>query len=154
MENSSGNLTRWLRNWLIMAVGILIVSRGGLVDGIRCSDGLTLLAVVALLSLFNALLRPLLMVVALPLIVVSFGLFLLPAIWLINATILYLVGHTMNLDGFVVESFGSAMWGSLWISLISYLLNALLGTPKKGDSAAAARRPGGKKLSGDDVIDV
>ncbi len=155
MDNNSGNLGRLLRNWLILALGILVVSKGGLVDGIRCDNGLTLVAVVVMLSLLNTLLRPVLMVVALPLIVLSFGIFLFPAIWLINATVLYLVGHTFALEGFRVADFGTAMVASLWISIISFLLNRIIGGARKppantGGAGPASRQPG----ADDDVIDV
>lgn len=150
--NQNGNLGRWLRNWIILALGILVVSKGGLVDGIRCTDGLALAVVVILLGLLNSLLRPLLMLVAMPLIVLSFGLFLFPAIWVINASLLWLVGHVIRPEGFYVASFGAAMWGSLWISIISWLLNLLIGgASRPGPAGSTSRRA---SSGGDDVIDV
>ena len=153
MQNN-GNFGRWLRNWVILALGILVVSKAGLVEGIRCTDGLTLLVVVVLLSLLNSLLRPILMVVAMPLIVLSFGLFLFPAIWVINASILYLVGNVIHPEGFHVTSFSAAMWGSLWISIISWLLNLLIGGAARTGAAQPARPRRAASSKDDDVIDV
>lgn len=153
MQNNFGNPGRWLRNWVILALGILLVTKLDLVDGIRCDNGLTLIAVVVLLSLLNTLLRPLLMLVALPLIVMTLGLFLFPAIWLINATVLYLVGNTFAMEGFRVADFWTAMKASLLISLISFFLNRIIGGPQTPASRSGAPGPG-KAKSDDDVIDV
>lgn len=138
----------WLIRSTILALAILVVAKSGIVEGIHCRDGLTLAVVVVLLSLLNALLRPLLLLVAMPLIVASFGLLLIPAIWVINAVILYLVGHTFRLDGFSVDTFGAAMWASLWISIIAFLLGKLFG----GDDTKRAAP--GKIKDDSDVIDV
>lgn len=146
---------RWLLGRAMIALAILVVAKSGLVSGIRCDNGLTLVAVVVLISLLNAVLRPLLLLVAMPLVVFSFGLLLLPAFWVANATVLYLVGNTFNMSGFHVESFGSALWGSLWISIIAFLISRLI-----GGNARPAPGPGGptpprsKKPVDVDVIDV
>jgi uncharacterized membrane protein YvlD (DUF360 family) len=75
----------------------------------------------------------------------------------INALLLYAVGHMLK--DFRVETFGSAFWGSLIISIVSLLLNSLTKTSgsafkiRRGTPPPPPRRPPG---SGDDgpVIDV
>jgi uncharacterized membrane protein YvlD (DUF360 family) len=59
-----------------------------------------------LLGLLNAFVRPLLMVISLPLLIFSLGLFVM----VINAVLLSLVGGMLQ-PGFVVDGFGSAFWG-------------------------------------------
>ena len=145
----------WLIRSTILALAILVVAKSGLVSGISCTDGLTLAVVVVLLSILNTLLRPLLLLVAMPLIVASFGLLLIPAIWIANAIVLYIVGHSLGLSGFRVETFGAAMWASLWISIVGFLIGKLFG----GDDASRGPRGPGrgpaKRVKDDtDVIDV
>ena len=72
----------WLNllvRWTIIAVGVALSA--WIVPGITYDDGVTLLIVVALLSLFNAILKPLLVIFTLPFVVLSLGL----GIWLILA---------------------------------------------------------------------
>lgn len=149
-------LGRWLLRHTILALAVLVVAKGNLVNGIRCDDGLTLVAVVVLISLLNSLLRPLLLLVAMPLVIASFGLLLLPALWIANATVLYLVGHSLGLRGFQVDTFGAAMWASLWISVIAFLIGRILGGDKPrgtpGSRGAASRKK--TKPDDADVIDV
>ena len=141
----------WLIRSTILALAILVVAKSGIVEGIRCDDGLTLAVVVVLLSLLNNLLRPLLLLVAMPLIVASFGLLLIPAIWIANAVVLYIVGHSIGLKDFHVDSFAAAMWASLWISIIAYLIGKLFG----GDGATRRRGAPPPRVKDDsDVIDV
>ena len=99
----------------------------------------------------NAFLRPLLMLLSLPLLIVTLGFFT----FIINATLLYFVGQIVKT--FHVASFGAAFWGGLVISLVSLPLNLLTGT---GSARLAVRRgkpPEDDKRSGGGdgpVIDV
>jgi len=96
-----------------------------------------------LLSFFNAVLKPLLLLFTLPFIVLSLGI----GIWIINAFLFYFVGRLV--DGFHVAGFGSAMLGALIVSLTNVLMSRLL---------APARPPGPPRPPGpakrDDVIDI
>ena len=77
-------------------------------------------AAVLVLTLLNSLIRPLLYLLALPLIVVSLGLFMV----VINALLLQLTAALVK--GFTVTGFGASFWGALVISLVSSILNMLL----------------------------
>jgi putative membrane protein len=77
------------------------------------------------LGILNAFVRPILVVLSLPLLIFTLGLFIL----VIKAFLLYWVGHLMK--DFRVDSFGSAFWGSLITSIISLVLNS---ASKSGDS--------------------
>jgi len=131
-----------LLRWLILALGVLLAER--LLPGIRCDSGTTLVVVVLLLSLFNVVLKPLLLLFTLPFIILSMGF----GIWLINALLFYVVGQLV--DGFYVAGFGSAMLGALIVSVTNIVINLLLASPPKPPSPPSGGS-GGKR---DDVIDI
>jgi putative membrane protein len=127
-----------LVRWAILAAGVALSA--WLVPGITCDSGLTLLVVVVLLSLFNAILKPLLVVFTLPFVVLTLGL----GIWLINACLLLAVAKLV--EGFHVRDFWAALWGALIISATTVVLSGLL-------SARRVRRPPPPPPA-DDVIDI
>ena len=99
----------------ITALALLIVAR--LSIGVEI-DGLTgaLIAAVAL-GILNTLVRPLLIILTLPITIVTLGLFII----VINAGLFYFAATFV--DGFVVDSFFSAVLGSLIVSIISSIAN-------------------------------
>ncbi|MEM9177467.1 MAG: phage holin family protein [Myxococcota bacterium] len=103
----------------ITAVGLWIAA--SLVDGIRADDSFTLVLAAILLGLVNAVIRPVAIVLTIPITVLSLGLFL----WPINAGMLWLVGRL--LDGFDVLGFGSALLGALLVSVTGWIGNAYVG---------------------------
>ena len=123
--------------WAILAVGVALSAV--IVPGITYDNGVTLLVVVALLSLFNAILKPLLVIFTLPFVVLSLGL----GIWFINALLFLAVSKLV--DGFYVHDFWSALWGALIVSLTNFFLSGLLRTRRV--PKAPPRKP-------DDVIDI
>ena len=137
MNNAFVNL---LLRWTVLALGVLLAER--LLPGIRCDNGLTLVVVVLLLSFFNVVLKPLLLLFTLPFIILSMGL----GIWLINAVLFYAVGKLV--DGFHVAGFGSALLGALIVSVTNLIINRLLTPPPKPPGPPSGRS---KK---DDVIDI
>lgn len=137
-------LVQLIIRWSILALGVTIATR--IVPGIRCDDAGTLLVVVVLLSLFNAVLKPLLVLFTLPFILVTLGLGML----LINAFLFLLVSRLV--DGFHVASFWSALGGSLIISVTNLLLAGLFRRgPPRGPGRPASRP---EKSRGGDVIDI
>jgi len=80
-----------------------------------------LLVVVLLLSFLNAILKPLLMLMALPFIVMTMGL----GVVLINALLFSLVGKLV--DGFYIDGFWSAIGGAIVVSLTGLVANFMLG---------------------------
>jgi putative membrane protein len=134
-----------LLRWLVLAVGVMLATK--LLPGIRCDDGLTLFCVVVLLSFFNAILRPLLVLFTLPFILVTMGF----GVVVINALLFMLVGRLV--DGFYVASFWSAVGGSLVVSVTNWFASAFIRgaqTDRRPNPPAPPR--GGSK--GDDVIDI
>lgn len=123
-----------------------------LVPGISYDSYGSLLVASLLLGILNALVRPFLIALSLPLVVLSLGFFFL----VINAAMLSLVAWMM--DSFHVNGFWSAFFGSLVISFISLVLNVVTGVGavraevRSGSAkgAAAPRREDG----GGPIIDV
>ena len=96
-----------------------------LVPGIHFKDHsiLTPFVVSLVLGILNAFIRPVIMLLALPLLIFTLGLFML----VINALLLYLVGFVLQAH-FQVDGFWAAFWGALVISLVSLALNSLTGS--------------------------
>lgn len=104
---------------------IAILAAVSLVPGIELQGPLGLAIVALLFGLLNAAVRPLLLLLALPFVVITLGVFML----VINALMLYLtswLAEGFNVY-FTIESFGSALLGSVIISLISTGLRLLSG---------------------------
>lgn len=135
MNNGFVNL---LVRWLVLALGVVLSAK--IVPGIGYDSGLTLFVVVVLLSLFNAILKPLLLLFTLPFILLTLGI----GIWLINALLFLFVGKLV--DGFQVSGFGAALLGALIVSVTNILMIRLLGGPRRPAGPPPPKR--------DDVIDV
>ncbi len=140
-------LLQLLLRWSILALGVTIAAK--LVPGIVCEDISTLVLVVLVLSFFNAVLRPLLVLFTLPFILITMGL----GIVLINAFLFMLVG--VLVEGFEVASFWSALGGAVIVGVTNLFLSKLLGTKPRSDRRAPPPRRGGSSgRGGGDVIDV
>ncbi len=109
-----------LIRWGVLALGVVLSAR--LVPGIGYDSGATLLVVVVLLSLFNAILKPVLVLFTLPFVVLTLGL----GIWLINALLFLAVSRLV--PGFAVRDFWSALWGALIVSVTNFILSGMLRT--------------------------
>ncbi len=127
----SSKLKEFLQRWLINTAAVLAATRT--IPGIHYDKPLDLVIATLLLGILNAVLRPLLTLLTLPLLLVTLGLFY----FVINALLLYFVGNIVS--GFHVDSFWAAFWGGLVISFISLVLNSLTGT---GNSRVTVRRGG------------
>ena len=133
--------------WLVLAMGVALAAK--LVPGIHCSDGMTLLVVVVLLSVFNAFLKPLLVIFTLPLVVLTAGL----GLWLINAFLLWCTGR--RVDGFHVDGMWAALLGSLIISLTNMVFTMFFGAKRARARRQSAEPPPPTPPPGKgDVIDV
>ena len=104
--------------WIVNALALLALPY--VVPTIQIAGFGTALLVAVVLGLINTLLRPLLVLLTLPVTLLTLGLF----IFVINALLFQLAGTLI--DGFQVGGFWSAMFGSIAYSLISWLLSALL----------------------------
>src|ERR1700734_830551 len=100
----------FLKRWLITTVAVWLAA--GIVHGITWDTKLSLFLAALVLGLLNAFVRPVMLLLSLPLLIFTLGLFTL----VINALLLWSVDTFI--DGFHVDGFGSAFWGSLIISII------------------------------------
>src|ERR1035437_5753500 len=118
METSA--LKSFFQRWLINTLAVLVAVN--VVKGLEYDSFISLLVASLLLGILNAFVRPVIMLLSLPLLLFSLGLFTL----VINAFLLFLVGQIVK--SFHVASFGSAFWGALVISLVAMIANRLTGT--------------------------
>ena len=114
----------------LLASAVALAVAAGLVEGISVGPGtnreraLTLLGVAIIFGLVNAIVRPILRLLTLPLVVLTLGLFLL----VLNALMLLLTEWIANqFDlAFHVDGFWSALLGALIITVVSFLINIVL----------------------------
>ena len=102
--------------WAITTVAVMVAS--AILRGIRYDSVAALIAAALLLGILNAFVRPVLLLLSAPLILLTLGFFIL----VVNGLMLLIVPGIVT--GFHVDSFGSAFWGAIIISLVSWLLSA------------------------------
>ncbi len=127
----------------MLALGVALAAR--IIPGISYRDGETLLVVVLLLSFFNAILKPLLLLFTLPFILLTLGV----GVLVINALLFLWVGKLVK--GFEVASFWSALGGALIVSVTNIVMNSLL---RSSERKALAPKPPKPPTKPDDVIDI
>jgi putative membrane protein len=123
-------LTPFLIHWATIAVSLWVASL--LFRGLRFDSTASLLVSALLLGFANAVVKPLLIVLTLPLTLLTFGLFLL----VINALMILLVSAIVR--GFKVSGFWTALFASLFVSLLSIAIGSMLGG---SDPATTIRMP-------------
>ena len=104
---------------LIVAAGLWAASK--LVPGVEITDGWSLLWAALVLGIMNAIVRPVVIILTLPLTILTLGLFLL----VINAAMLSMVAWM--LDGVTVAGFWSAFFGAIVISITGWLGSWFIG---------------------------
>ena len=104
-------LKAFIQRWVISTVAVLVATYI-LRPRIDYQSWKDLLIATLVLGLLNSFLRPILMLLSLPLLILSLGLFTI----VINAALLLIVSSLLK-PGFAVQDFSSAFWGALIISL-------------------------------------
>jgi putative membrane protein len=141
-------LKKFIQSWLINTLAVLVAVY--IVDGIHYQKPMDLCVASLLLGILNAVLRPIIMFLALPLLIFTLGLFML----VINGLLLYFVGFMLR-PHFFVDDFWSAFWGALIISIVSMILNTITGV---GNSRVRVERrtrpPDSDRDGGGPVIDI
>ncbi|GAA4426014.1 phage holin family protein [Acidovorax lacteus] len=110
---------RILLKWLLSAAALLFVAY--VYDGVEVQTFTAALIAAAVIGLFNAVLRPVLVVLTLPVTIVTIGLFL----FVINALMFWAAAGV--LDGFQVADFWAALIGSLIYSVLGLVIESALG---------------------------
>lgn len=137
-----GILIRWL------TTTAAIVATAYLLDGIHVSGFFSAVFAAAVLGILNAFFRPIALLLTLPINILSLGLFT----FIINALMLKMASGLI--PGFNVYGFWTAIFGSLLISVISWLLNSFIS--EKGTVTSINVTHGRKTAMGDedDTIDL
>jgi putative membrane protein len=112
------NLMPFLLHWGIMSLSLWIASH--LFKGLQFKDSSSLIISALLLGFANAIVKPLLIILTLPLTLITLGFFLL----VINALMLQLVASLVK--GFKISGFWTAFFASIFISILSFLIGASL----------------------------
>lgn len=113
------NLAAFLLHWAITAFSLWLASR--VFKGVQVDNARALVGAALLLGLANAIVKPLLIVLTLPLTLLTFGLFIL----VINALMVLLVARLVK--GFKVATFWTALWASILVSVLSIVFGAVVG---------------------------
>jgi putative membrane protein len=109
-------MTAFVLRWLVTTVAVFVAEK--LIPGIYCDNTTALLGASLLLGIINAFIRPVLLLLSLPFIILTMGLF----IFVINALLLMLVSSLI--PSFHVEGFWNAFFGAIIISLVSWILSS------------------------------
>lgn len=145
-------LKKFIKSWLINTFAVLVAVIL-LRPHLQCQGVVEVFVASLLLGTLNAFIRPLLLLLALPLLIFTLGLFMI----VINACLLYLVSAMMTVFGlhFGIESFGWAVLGAIIISVVSVPLNIFTGNTNASIKVQRKQRPPRSDSDGDGpVIDV
>jgi putative membrane protein len=102
--------------WITTTIAIMVAS--SIIHGIRYDNVASLIGASLLLGILNAFVRPVLLILSVPLILVTLGLFIL----VVNSLMLLVIPSIVM--GFHVDTFWSAFWGAIVISIVSWILSA------------------------------
>src|SRR5438876_7058235 len=102
--------------WAATTIAVMVAS--SIIHGIRYDTVAALIGASLLLGILNAFVRPFLLILSAPVILLTLGFFIL----VLNGLLLLLVPSVVV--GFHVDSFWSAFWGAVLISLVCWLLSA------------------------------
>ena len=126
-----------LTKWFISACALL--GADWLIDGIMIESLGTALIIAVFLGFVNAILRPVVIFLTLPITLVTMGLF----IFVINGVLFYLLSVVIG-DGFIIDGLGAAILGALTVSVFSWMGNRLFIDEQKlqkGPVHVASARP-------------
>jgi putative membrane protein len=109
-------IKRFVLRWAVTTVAVMVAS--SVIHGIHYDTVAALIGASLLLGILNAFVRPILLILSVPVILLTLGFFIL----VLNGLLLLLV-HSVVV-GFHVDSFWSAFWGAIVISMVSWVLSA------------------------------
>lgn len=116
-------------NWIIRLLlnGLAVVLSAYLLPGVAVEDYGTALIVALILAVVNVIVKPILVILTIPITILTLGLFLL----VINAALILFVENLVN--GFTVDNFWWALLFSLILSIFNSLFNDLVGKERRMD---------------------
>lgn len=104
-------------HWILLSVAVFLTTK--IISGITLNPIWVALVVGACLTLFNTFIKPIVNILTLPINIITLGIFSL----IINGAVFWYLGRV--LDGFSVDSFLSAFFGALIVSVINWLLKKI-----------------------------
>jgi putative membrane protein len=128
LSTYAARVRHFVVRWAVTTFAVMVTS--ALIPGIHYDNTGSLIAAALLLGILNAFVRPLLLILSAPLILLSLGFFIL----VVNALMLLWVPTFVR--SFYVDSFSSAFWGAIIISIISWCLSAFF---RGGDGRVGVR---------------
>ncbi len=131
-------MAAFLIRWVVTTVAVFVAEK--IVPGIECDSTSALLGASLLLGIINAFVRPVLLLLSLPFIIVTMGLFIL----VVNALLLLLVSAVI--PPFHVDGFWPAFFGAIIIGLVSWLLSSFFRT-SDGQVHVITHHPSVKKAN-------
>jgi putative membrane protein len=120
---------------VVVGIGLWLASK--IVSGVGFDSNGTLIAAALLLGIVNAFVRPVVVILTLPITLLTLGIFLL----VINALMIELVAYF--LPGFVVAGFWSAIFAAIVVSLTSWVMSGWIG-PRGRIEVVTVRQPRGR----------
>lgn len=118
---------RFLMNWLVNAAALWVAVQ--VVPGLAVAGTTTLLLAALVIGLVNAVIKPVLLILTLPITVLTLGIFY----FVLNGLLLYLAAALT--PGFTVAGFGSAFVGALIVSAVATLLHLFIKVDGAGRNA-------------------
>jgi putative membrane protein len=113
-------MLRFIAKTLITAVAVLVAAY--VLDGVHVKDSMTAVFVAAVLGLLNSFVKPILVIITIPITIFTLGLFLL----VINVLIVKWVSDIV--PGFRVDGWVYALLFSFVVSIATYLMESIIGT--------------------------
>ncbi len=109
-------IKQFVFRWAVTTIAVMVAS--SVIHGIRYDTVAALIGAALLLGILNAFVRPILLILSAPVILLTLGFFIL----VLNGFLLLLVPSVVV--GFHVDGFWSAFWGAIVIGIISWVLSA------------------------------
>ena len=119
-------MMKFIAKTLITAVAVLVAAY--VLDGVHVKDSITTVLVAAVLGLLNSFIKPILIIITIPITVFTLGLFLL----VINILIVKWASDIV--PGFKVDGWVYALLFSFVVSIATYLMESLIGTDNNNQS--------------------
>ncbi len=122
-----GFVIRWIVNALALILTAIIIK------GMNFQGVLSPFVAALVIGVLNAVLRPFLILITLPINILSLGLFT----FIVNGFLIYITAKVVN--GFTVENFWAALVGAIFLSIISFLLSLFISDKGKIETLTARK---------------
>jgi len=136
-------MKNYMIKWFVNTVGLIVTAH--IIPGIHIADYKTAIIAALILAFLNVFIKPLLIIVTLPINIFSLGLFTL----FINTFLLYAASGLVK--GFVITRFCSAFLGALCLSVVSSLLNTFIWPAKIVNVKYGQNRPYSRSARDDSI---